>query len=341
MARLIFSLLVLLLTACTNDPQPNTIIRFQGSTMGTLYHISIVTNNKQQIDTKSLKQQIDDKLEDINQQMSTYRPQSEITLFNKHGKTEWFPVSIQLANIVITSNEISQLTNGLFDITAGNLVNLWGFGPEYKLKVPEQEQINTTLQKTGYHLLDSRLKPPALIKSNPALKIDLSAIAKGYAVDQLGDLLIKQGFQDYLVEIGGEILSRGNNTFNKPWRIAIENPSTGKTIAKKVLLLTNQSVATSGDYRNYFEKSGKRYSHTINPLTGKPINHNLASVTLLGKSTMRMDALATALMVMGEIEGKNFAVNNNLSVFMIIRNKDGSFYTWDNLEIISTDKGGY
>jgi len=182
------------------------------------------------------------------------------------------------------------------------------------------------------------LKPPSLKKLKPELQIDLSAIAKGYAVDQVAKLLSTNGYQNYLVEIGGEISTQGKNIKNEPWHVAIENPQGSKKSIYLTLKLTNQSVATSGDYRNYFEKNGKRYSHAINPHTGKPVEHNLASVSVIAKSAMLADAFATAILVMGEKESRPFIKENDLMVNMIIRNKDGTFTSWNNLDSKSFDQ---
>lgn len=324
--------LLSIITACSEQSSSQQQKHaFQGATMGTRYHITVIANTDA-FHADSVKKHVDELLQGINRKMSTYIPESEISRFNRFNKTEWFPVSKPFAEVVSASQEIAQLTNGRFDITAGNLVNLWGFGPDHQFEIPKHLQISTVLQITGYQLLDVRLNPPALRKSKPKLKIDLSAIAKGYAVDKVGELLLNHGYQNYLVEIGGEVISHGVNVTKTPWRIAIENPSTKNRSYKHTLHLNNQSVATSGDYRNYFEKSGQRYSHTIDPFTGKPIIHQLASVTVIGQSAMRVDALATALMVMGETSGKAFIKESNLEAFMIIRNQDNSFSTWDNLK---------
>jgi len=296
--------------------------------MGTLYHITVVAY-KEDIKLNVLQADINHLLKKINQQMSTYLPHSEISLFNKYDNTDWFQVSSELALVVNTSQHISKLSKGAFDITAGSLVDLWGFGSSYQEKIPTTQQINTLLQQTGYHLLDSRSQRPALKKENALVTIDLSAIAKGYAVDQLSQLLIKHGYNNHLVEIGGELRVNGKN-INAPWTVGINIPYTLDKVYKKPLkLANNEGVATSGSYNNFFTKSGKQYSHTIDPTTGKPITHNLSSVTVVASSTMEADALATALLVMGNTKGKKFVQENKLKVFMIVRNNDDTFSTWN------------
>lgn len=305
--------------------------------MGTRYHITVVSD-KRIFKVDHLNQQIITLLEDINLKMSSYLPNSEVSKFNQIRDTQWSPISEQLAKVINKSQEISRLSHGAFDITAATLVNLWGFGPEIHSEFPSNREIDNTLQLTGYHLIDIRLKPPSLKKIKPELQIDLSAIAKGYAVDQVAKLLSTNGYQNYLVEIGGEISAQGKNIKNEPWHVAIENPQGSEKSIHLTLKLTNQSVATSGDYRNYFEKNGKRYSHAINPHTGKPVEHNLASVSVIAKSAMLADAFATAILVMGEKESRPFIKENDLMVNMIIRNKDGTFTSWNNLDSKSFDQ---
>jgi len=329
----VLCIFLFLQTACTENPLKP--FQLQGSTMGTFYHITVIAD-KNTFNAKQAQLNIEQELKKINQQMSTYLPSSEISKFNKTTNKNWFSVSKSFAHVVYQSMKISQITNGSFDITTGSLVNLWGFGASYKNIIPSQHEIHRVLQQTGYHLLDVCLNPPALKKQNTALTIDLSAIAKGYAVDRISEKLLKQGFINHLVEIGGELKASGINFNKQPWSIGINIPdksyNTSNKVYKKPLLLNNEAVATSGDYQNYFEKKGTRYSHTIDPATGKPVTHKLASVTVVSKSSMHADAFATALMVMGEVKGKQFVQKENLKVFMLIRNNEGKFDTWNTIE---------
>ncbi len=326
---LIFSIL-LLFTGCSDTDKKPTI-KFQGSTMGTQYHITLVLPNNQHIYTDKLKNHVDNLLLDINQQMSTYIPTSEISLFNHHKQQNWFSISNDFMHVVSSAQRVSKQSNGAFDVTIAPLIDLWGFGAKTQLSTPATTQVALTLKNTGYQLLEIRQSPPALRKLNNELRIDLSAIAKGFSVDKISAYLKQKQYTDFLVEIGGEIYLQGKNEYGKPWRIGIESPNLSKSKAKTPLYLSNAALATSGDYRTYFMKEGIRYSHIINPITGKPITHKLASVTVLHESTMMADAYATALMVLGEVEGKQFAVENGLRVNMIIR--DGSGYrVWQNIK---------
>jgi len=305
--------------------------------MGTQYHIRIplITNNDlhYKLSPQNLTQlhkDIDTLLESINQEMSTYIADSSLSRFNQAQTTDWFPISNELLHVIQNAQMISQASDGAFDITVMPLVNLWGFGTTKVVSFPSQQQVYQTRKKIGYQFLKIQQYFPAIRKQRPNLTIDLSAIAKGYAVDALALLLNKRGFQHYLLEIGGEIRVSGKNKQNKAWRIAIEKPTQRNRSIQQGLILKNTAIATSGDYRNYYQKQGKRYSHTINPKTGKPITHKLASVTVLHNSTMIADAQATAIMVLGEEKGKVYAQQQGLAVYMIIRNETG-FSVWHNL----------
>jgi thiamine biosynthesis lipoprotein len=300
--------------------------------MGTRYHIRIplIGRDKNNKHWKQLQRDIDTHLRAINQEMSTYIADSSISRFNQSKKTDWFPVSKHFLHVIKTAQTVSQSTQGAFDITVMPLVNLWGFGTTDQMAIPSQQKIEHSLNKIGYPLLKIRQQPSSIRKQTPELSIDLSAIAKGYAVDAIGNLLEKRGIKHYLVEIGGEIRVRGKNKQNQAWRIAIEKPTRLERSVQQGLLLNNIAIATSGDYRNYYEKEGKRYSHTINPKTGYPITHKLASVTVLNKSAMIADAQATAMMVLGETQGRAYAEQQDLMVYMIIRREDG-FTIWHNL----------
>lgn len=319
----------LIFIACTDKNNENLI---SGKTMGTRYHISVVSPlNKKLIDQPDLTKEIDALLVEVNRQMSTYDPNSEISQFNKYQQTDWFNVSKDFAFVVSSAQAVSKETQGTFDITVAPLIDLWGFGAKTQFVLPTEKIIKSSLKNIGYDLLEVRTSPPAIKKLNKNIRIDLSAIAKGFAVDKIAEYLNGKGYLDYSVEIGGEVRNKGFNPKGRPWRIGIENPRYGDLVIHEVLLSSNLAIATSGDYRNFFIKDGVRYSHTINPTTGKPIRHNLAAVTVLHESTMMADAYATALMVMGEKQGKAFVEHNKLRVDMIIRNGE-EYQVWGNID---------
>ena len=295
----------------------------QGKTMGTTYNIALVHSKDKVIDTVKLQSQIDKLLLDFNQHVSTYVPDSQISVFNRLEDTSWSKVHEDFISIVKASQAVSRLSDGAFDISISPLVNLWGFGPAKKDDAPNQEQIKKALSQIGFNKIEYNEEQKSLRKTQKDMQIDLSAIAKGFAVDKISELLKQNNLPNHLVEIGGELIASGLNQADKKWRIAIEQPDLSTKITQQGLDISNRAVATSGDYRNYFVEKGVRRSHIIDPKTGYPISHKLASVTVVHESTAMADAFATALLVMGEEKGKLFAEKNNLDVLMIIR-KDNS-----------------
>ncbi|MCF7980830.1 MAG: FAD:protein FMN transferase [Pseudomonadales bacterium] len=321
---ILFTLFALLpLAGCSSAEKGPELVSLSGPTMGTQFHVKYYLPTTTQLSVKVIQAHVEDELARVNQRMSTYLPDSELSRFNRSEIGQWFPISQETAEVVSLAQQISSQTQGAFDVTVASLVDLWGFGPSYRSEEPPAQQlIETELKKVGYSALKVRQSPSALFKTSP-VTVDLSAIAKGYAVDKVADALEKAGIQSYMVEVGGEIRAKGLKTENQPWRIAIESPLPGQRSVQRVLELTDIAVATSGDYRNYFEKNGQRYSHTIDPTTGYPITHALASVTVLAETSARADALATALMVMGPERALNFANENRLPVFMIVKQASG------------------
>ncbi len=295
---------------------------FSGFTMGTTYSIKVAGVPKNEIDPNRIKSGIDLVLAEVNGQMSTYIEDSEISRFNRAGAGEWFAVSSQTAMVAAKAVEVSDKSGGAFDVTVGPLVELWGFGRKKRDVIPAEEDILKTLNLIGYRNLEFRIDSPALKKNIPALYCDLSAIAKGHGVDRVADYLEALGIDNYMVEIGGEIRTKGKNAKGESWKIGIASPSSSGGL-QKIIHLNNTGMATSGDYRNYFEKDGVRYSHMINPRTGRPITHNLASVTILHPSCMEADAFATAISVLGLEEGYKLALKENLPAFFISREAEG------------------
>jgi FAD:protein FMN transferase len=312
---------VLLLQSCGDSQNNFEQFSLSGTTMGTTYSVKVVYKENEEFSllSDSIQSDIDSLLKQVNQEMSTYIPDSEISLFNKYNKSDWYPISIDFANVLEMAFYISDKSGGAFDITVGPIVNLWGFGPDHKYEyVPSQKEIDEGLKSVGYENLNVVTEPPALKKKIKTIYCDLSAIAKGFGVDKVSEYLESKKLNDYMVEIGGEVRTKGNNIHRKPWQIGVSTPDDEFNL-QKVLSLTNNSIATSGDYRNYFEKDGVRYSHTIDPRTGKPIKHTLASVTVVHGSCMIADGMATAITVMGPEAGYEFALKEELPIFMIVR----------------------
>lgn len=298
------------------------LITISGPTMGTTFQVKIV-QSEITLDTEVLEREINTRLEEVNRQMSTYQHNSEITQFNRSRSTDWFAVSSDFAHVLHIAREISTWSDGAFDVTIGPLVNLWGFGPNaIPDRVPSPDSIRVAKTLTGYKKIRVDLSAPALKKESPEVYCDLSAIAKGYGVDRVASYLDSLGINRYFIEIGGELRTKGHNNLGQLWRIGIASPA-GQGELQKALALNNMSIATSGDYHNYFERDGIRYSHTIDPRTGRPITHALASVSVIHKSCAYADGLATAINVMGPEKGFVFAEKRNFAVFMIIRQGDG------------------
>ncbi len=290
--------------------------------MGTTWSVSLQPDSEG-TDSASLRKKLQQRLDQINGLMSTYDPASEISRFNNQTGSDWFPVSEETFRVVELSREISQLTGGAFDISVGPLVELWGFGASARgEKIPSEKQINGLLGRVGYEKLELRQKPPALRKAVPLLRIDLSAVAKGYAVDELAELLKQEGINDFLLEVGGEMQLAGVKTDGTPWKVGLERPLEDVREVEAIMPLTGTALATSGNYRNFYVEDGQRYAHTIDPISGHPVRHKLASVTVLDQSCARADALATALMVLGEVRGQELCEKNGIAAFFLIHERE-------------------
>ncbi|WP_428447799.1 FAD:protein FMN transferase [Photobacterium nomapromontoriensis] len=307
------------LSACSDQRE---LIHLNGSTMGTYYSIKLIKQEGLP-SAADLQTEIDRRLELVNDQMSTYRKHSELSQFNQHRSSAPFEVSADTAKVVTEALRISKLTDGALDVTVGPIVNLWSFGPEARPeKMPTDEELAERRKEVGIEHLSVNGK--RLIKDIPDLYVDLSSIAKGFGVDVVADYFDELGVKDYLVEIGGELRIKGNNQEGVPWRIAIEKPTEdGSRAVQEVIEPGNMAVATSGDYRNYFEENGVRYSHLIDPKRGMPISNHVVSVTVLRPSCMTADALATAFSVMGEEQALALANQQNIPVLMIVSTDQG------------------
>jgi thiamine biosynthesis lipoprotein len=290
--------------------------------MGTGYSIKLYAPAG--LVTTELQAAVDARLEAINDMMSTYRPNSDLMRFNHNTSTDWQPVPAPLAELVAQSIKVSEQSGGRYDITVGPLVNIWGFGNLGPTDEPPTDAaIAAALERVGYQRLAVRLDPPALRKQVAQLEIDLSSIAKGWGVDQIAQLLEARGVTSYLVDIGGEVRARGYKPDGAHWRIAIERPLREGRAVERVLSLDDMAMATSGDYRNYFRVGEDYYSHTLDPRSGRPVRHHLASVSVIADDCASADAWATALLALGEQEGPALATQLGLKAFFIIRTASG------------------
>ena len=310
---------VLLFVSACSSPEP--IISLSGSTMGTTYHIKVVSN-KSLPEPQLLQAEIDMALEVVNDQMSTYRADSELSKFNQLQVQQSVSVSADTIKVIKEGMRLYNETDGALDITLGPVVNLWGFGPDKRpISEPTQAQIDAAKAKMGIHELS--VNGLTLTKHNADLYVDLSSIAKGFGVDKVAALLDKYHVSGYLVEIGGELNVKGTKSDNTPWRVAVEQPTSEGQAVQQIIEPGTMSLATSGDYRNFYQENGERFSHLIDPRTGYPIKHQLASATVLHSSCMTADGYATAMMVLGTEASLALAKKNNLAVMLIEKQEQG------------------
>lgn len=323
----------LFFVGCDQKPQPakthaTEVTVLEGKTMGTFWRASIPG-----IDAKrsaELKEKIQTQLDTDDQLLSTYKKDSALMRFNDSQSLTPWPVSEAMADIVTTSLRIGAKTDGAMDITVGPLVNLWGFGPEQQpVQIPSQEQIDAMKAKTGLQHLTviNQYHQQYLQKDLPDLYVDLSTVGEGYAADHLARLMEQEGISRYLVSVGGALNSRGMNGAGQPWRVAIQKPTDKENAVQAVVDINGHGISTSGSYRNYYELDGKRLSHVIDPQTGRPIEHNLVSVTVIAPTALEADAWDTGLMVLGPEKAKEVVRREGLAVYMITKEGD-NFKTW-------------
>lgn len=301
-------------------PQSEVGERFSGMTMGTTYAVRL--RSCEPADCGELQAAVQARLAQLEARFSHYDPESPVARFNRADTTDWFPMDAELLSVIDYALSISWQSEGAFDITAAPLVDAWGFGPEQRTGVPDARELARLREHVGFRKLSIRESPPALAKSDPELRIDLSAIAKGYAVDQVALLLEGRGINDYLIDIGGEVRTSGVRRRGSPWRVGIEPPDAGLSI-RHIITPLSEAVASSGDYRNYFEADGKRYSHALDPRTGRPVTHDLAAVTVIQPSTIQADALATMLLVMGPETAISYAEERDIPALFWLRTEQG------------------
>ncbi len=313
-------LFVILFVVVGCAKQQDYVVTINGNTMGTTYTVKYVTNSKNdnKIKTDDLKSTIDNKLVEINQLMSTYISDSELSIINQSPANVALEISPETKHVINEAIELNQLSDGKLDITIGPLVNLWGFGPTQRPeKIPSNEQIQEVRKYTGIDKFV--IEDNKITKFHDNLYIDLSTIAKGYGVDVIANLLEENGLTNYLVEIGGEMKLSGLKPNQQAWAVAIEKPVSDERAIQRVINIGDNAIATSGDYRNYYEQDGIRYSHLIDPDTALPIQHKLVSVTVIADTALLADGLATALIVLGEEKGLKLADRENIKALFIAK----------------------
>lgn len=298
----------------------------RGETMGTTYGIKIMTGRF--VKTGHLPDLVDARLQEINASMSTFIEDSEISKFNDSiGKVPFTPTA-DFLEVMQVAMDIHKRSGGAWDGSLDPLVTLWGFGREEpKEQPPEQEEIEASLSLVDFSRV-SISSDGKFLKNDPRLTIDLASIAKGYGVDAIAVLLKDEGYEDFLIEIGGEIFASGKRDKNTPWRVGVNTPSSTAGFGQvyKVLSVSGKALATSGDYRNFFVSEGRMYSHILDPRTGYPVTNGVVSASVIAKTCTLADGLATALMVMGPDSGLELVEQmTNVEALIIVRNQDGDF----------------
>lgn len=321
---LLFAVAAALLSACGPSETDTELLALEGRTMGTYWSVRIAAPPPE-LDAAVLRADLDAALIEVNAQMSNYDPESEISRFNRSAVGEWFEVSPALAQVMAAALEVSELSGGAFDVTVGPLVNLWGFGWRQveRDQVPAEDDIAAALAEVDWRQIEVRKDPPAL-RRHAEVTADLGGIAKGHGADVLAAVIERHGATRYLADIGGDMRGRGHNARGVPWQIGVEVPALGRRGGVQAIIAVDDvAVTTSGDYRNFFIYEGRRYSHTIDPVTGWPIEQHVASVTVLHPSAMWSDGWSTALNVMGPEAGMALAGELSLPVLFILYTDDG------------------
>jgi len=317
-------LLVTTLDACTTGAPSRRTFEFDGPTMGTRFSVKVVTGAGGLEDAGALDRAIREELDHLNGLMSTWDPDSELSRFNRFAGAEPFRVSRETFDVFRWSAEIEALTGGAFDVTIAPLIDAWGFGPGgHRDQFPTDEEIARLRGDTGTQFLELDDAALTVRKTRPGVRCEFSALAPGYAADRLARLLAARGVGDFLVDVGGELRASGRNDAGRPWQIAIERPQPIGRAIGRLVAISDRAIATSGDYRNYYEVKGERAVHILDPRTGRPIRHRLASVTVIDDLAVRADALSTALMVLGPEEGLRLAEDLDLAALFIVRGDDG------------------
>ena len=300
-------------------------VALSGRAMGTGWSVKFIQPTPA-LDLDAVARRVAERLEALEQQFSTYRPDSELSRFNARVGTDWFAVAPEVAHVAAESRRVSELTGGAFDVTVDPLVRLWGFGPQrHTGALPAETDIVRARARVGWRQLEACLDPPALRKTQPGIAADFSSMAKGFAADAVGDVLASLGAPNHLVQVGGDVKTSGGGEAGAGWRTGIERPLDDARAIADVVVLSGQALSTSGDYRNFFTAEGRRYGHIIDPRTGRPAASALASVSVVHASGATASALATGLFVLGPEEGFRLALAHRLACLFLIR--DGAGFT--------------
>lgn len=306
------------------DPRGPGEFRFRGDAMGTRYNVAFLAPLAETGLREAARSAVDDAIASVDRRMSTFRQDSELSALNRHGERGALALSQETFEVLDTAQRVSRASAGAFDVTAGPLVNAWGFGPKQDRRIPARDELAALRQRVGFGLLELDPRARTVRKAHGGMYVDLSGIAKGYGVDRAAAALEALGIGDYVVELGGEVRARGRNVAGEAWRVGIEEPQDGPRRPRRIVGLPDMALATSGDYRIYFDRAGRRYCHEIDPASGEPVHHTLTSVTVAAAGCANADAMATALMVLGPREGFELAQRSGLAAYFIERTAAGT-----------------
>jgi thiamine biosynthesis lipoprotein len=304
--------------------RPPEIHELSGLTMGTTYTVMIDAGDLTPARSATVRDTIEARLETVNRLMSTYDSASELSRFNRYQGLEPFSVSPQTLEVFEIARRVSERSGGAFDVTVGPLVDAWGFGPSERPSTPpDDRELRRLQERVGYERIIIDTAAGTLAKTHSGTVADLSAVAKGYGVDQVAEALDALGFTAFMVEVGGEIFARGRKADGSPWRAGIELPGAEVRSVYRPVDLVDMAAATSGNYRNYYEIDGVRYAHILDPRTGRPARHAGVSVSVLHERAAVADAWATALSVLGPEEGRRLAERQGLAAYFLMRAGEG------------------
>jgi thiamine biosynthesis lipoprotein len=325
-SRLLPTLALLTVGSLAAAGDPATVVVFSGPTMGTRYTVRVAGPPLDDAGRDAIQLAIEAELTLADRLLSTWNPESEISRLNRHASSDPFEVSPETAEVLAVALAVGELSGGAFDVTVGPLVEAWGFGPGGRPpSTPSPEELAELKARVGPGQIVLDRERDRVVKARPDVECDLSALAPGWTADRISAALLALGHPDHIVDIGGEVVTRGHRADGTRWRVAVESPGRPRE-AGLVIALQDTAVATSGDYRNaWVDEEGRRRSHLIDPRTGQPVEHGLASVTVVHEKGIMADALATALLVMGPEDAWALASRLGLAVRLVARNPDGSY----------------
>jgi thiamine biosynthesis lipoprotein len=321
-SRRAFLVMPFALAACYNRKQ---VIEFVGLSMGTTYKV-VAVDHTNSVDETEVRHQVSEALAAVNHAMSNWDAGSEISRINAAPAASVTPMSADLSQVMFAASEVNHKSDGRFDTTMGPLIELWGFGAPGQTAIPSEAAIAEAQAKSGL-TRSLKLEPGAVHKTRSEAQVYLAGIGKGYGADRVGRALEAMGLTDYLVEIGGDLYASGRNPDGMAWQIGIESPDPTERGMLGVVGVSGMGLASSGDYRNYFEADGQRFSHLIDPVTGRPVQHNTASATVMAENAMLADAWSTAMLILGRERGLEIAAEHNIAVKFVDRTAAGAYVT--------------